>query len=87
MLDLQSWLLLLETARALSGPSMSTAGRTTIREILCLPDTVTGRAFDLELCLDGLYLTPRVSTPVLSQKRYYMCHTFMCNMSGQLSPC
>ncbi|KAK9915360.1 hypothetical protein WJX75_008020 [Coccomyxa subellipsoidea] len=59
VLDLQSWLLLLETARALSGPSMSTAGRTTIREILCLPDTVTGRAFDLELCLDGLYLTPR----------------------------
>ncbi|KAK9914978.1 hypothetical protein WJX75_003303 [Coccomyxa subellipsoidea] len=59
VLDLQSWLLLLETARALSGPSQSMAGQTTIREILCLPETVTGRAFDLELRLDDLDLTPR----------------------------
>lgn len=87
MLDLQSWLLLLETARALSGPSQSMAGQTTIREILCLPETVTGRAFDLELRLDDLDLTPRVSTPVLSQERYHMCHAFMCNMNRQLSPC
>ena len=77
MLDLQSWLLLLETARALSGPSQSMAGQTTIREILCLPETVTGRAFDLELRLDDLDLTPRVSL-LCCLRRGITCATLSC---------